>query len=325
MTDGTTGITATQIYALSWQALRAPHDLGDDDLARVTIAHRGHACANPKAHLPRHHTTEEIAASPLIASPYRRLHCSPLSDGAAAVILAAPDALPTARRQRRASWGWGRRPIAPLPSARTPAPSRPRPGRCKRLAGWLMSPPPMWAWPKSMTPMPGPRCRGFRRWAYRTAGAGFADGHFAVDGALPVNLSGGLLGQGAALARPGWRRSRPVPSSSKAAIRARLPPACHALRWPHRTAASAPTRQSLSLCRQRRHETHLTLDYTLARVFSRLTSTGCARAKRGLVAVQRLGRGALPPEPVCPVGRLTRKWSCCQGGFGPLAHVWKRR
>ncbi len=98
MTDGPTGITATQVYALSWQAFAAAHGLGDADLARVTIAHRAHACANPAAHLPRRHTGEEIAASPLIAAPYRRLHCSPLSDGAAALILTAPDALPADRR-----------------------------------------------------------------------------------------------------------------------------------------------------------------------------------------------------------------------------------
>jgi acetyl-CoA C-acetyltransferase len=94
MTDGPTAITATQGYALSWQVFAAGHGLGDADLDRVTIAHRAQACANPAAHLPRHHTATEIAASPMIASPYRRLHCSPLSDGAAALILAAPGAQP---------------------------------------------------------------------------------------------------------------------------------------------------------------------------------------------------------------------------------------
>lgn len=64
MSDGPTGITAAQVYALSWQSFAAAQGLDIHDLARVTIAHHGHACRNPAAHLPRRHTEEEIDASP---------------------------------------------------------------------------------------------------------------------------------------------------------------------------------------------------------------------------------------------------------------------
>lgn len=99
-TDGMTGATATAIYALSWQAFAMSNDAENGDLTSVTKTNRRNAMSNPGAHLPRAHEDSEIEASPLIAAPYRRLHCSPLSDGAAALILAAPEAAPAERRMR---------------------------------------------------------------------------------------------------------------------------------------------------------------------------------------------------------------------------------
>lgn len=96
-TAGMTGVSATALYALSWQALAARLGADAGDLATITIKNRGNARLNPGAHLPREHTAEEIAQSPMIAAPYRRLHCSPLSDGAAALILCAPEHAPASR------------------------------------------------------------------------------------------------------------------------------------------------------------------------------------------------------------------------------------
>jgi acetyl-CoA C-acetyltransferase len=199
MTDGPTGITATQVYALSWQAFAAAHDLGDDDLARVTIAHRANACANPAAHLPRRHTPADIAASPLIASPYRRLHCSPLSDGAAALILAAPDALPHARRTAPRITGIGAatdRPLGarPDPGAFT-AKTRAMQAAC-RMAGITPSDIGL---AEIYDPYAGAALQALH--ALGLSGqpsTDYAAGRFDRDGTLPVNLSGGLLGQGAA-------------------------------------------------------------------------------------------------------------------------------
>ncbi|WP_299859548.1 thiolase family protein [uncultured Roseobacter sp.] len=96
-TDGMTGLTSTALYALSFQAFAAEHGGAEVDLATVTLQNRGNACHNPGAHLPRSDSLQDIADSPAIASPYRRLHCSPLSDGAAAIILSRTDAIPRGR------------------------------------------------------------------------------------------------------------------------------------------------------------------------------------------------------------------------------------
>lgn len=199
LTDGPTGMTATQAYALSWQIFAAAEGLGDDDLARITIAHRLNALANPAAHLPRRHVREEIDASALIASPYRKLHCSPLSDGAAVVILAAADALPASRQSAARIVGMGASTDWRLGVRKDPgrfaAKTRAMQAAC-RMAGI------------------GPGEIGVAEIYDAYAGAAFqalhalglsdrpgADlvlGRFGIDGALPVNLSGGLLGQGAA-------------------------------------------------------------------------------------------------------------------------------
>ena len=96
--DGVTGVSATALYALSYQFFADKHNTNDEHIAAVTIRNRCNAVLNPNAHLGRNHTEEEIQNSPFIASPYRRLHCSPLSDGAAAIILSADNALPDARK-----------------------------------------------------------------------------------------------------------------------------------------------------------------------------------------------------------------------------------
>ena len=91
-TDGLSGVTATALYALAWQAFAASHGATGQDLDAVTTKNRGNAMSNPNAHLPRRHVPEDFSASPIIAAPFCRLHCSPLSDGAAALILSATEA-----------------------------------------------------------------------------------------------------------------------------------------------------------------------------------------------------------------------------------------
>ena len=93
-TDGMTGIDSTSLYALSAQAFMARTGATLDDFAAIAIRNRAHAYANPNAHLPLSLSLEDVAASPVVASPYRRLDCSPLSDGAAAIILGRKHDLP---------------------------------------------------------------------------------------------------------------------------------------------------------------------------------------------------------------------------------------
>jgi len=199
MTDGPTGVTATQLYALSWQCFAAAEGLGADDLAAITIAHRAQACANPGAHLPLRHSQAQIDASPMIAAPYRRLHCSPLSDGAAAVILTDAALLAAGRAGAARIAGMGAATDRPLGSRDDPgrfvAKTRAMQAAC-RMAG---------VQPRDIDlaeiydAYAGAALQGLQALGLSDRpGRDLAKGRFGRDGALPVNLSGGLLGQGAA-------------------------------------------------------------------------------------------------------------------------------
>ena len=202
-TDGMTGLTATALYALSWQMFAAKHGLSDAHLAKVTIQNRANACANPDAHLPRRDTAHDINASPMIASPYGRLYCSPLSDGAAALIISHESA--TTRRGAPRIAGIG----AATDHMHLGARTNPGDFAAKRLAM------------QRACGVAGiiPREIGLAEVYDAYAGAqlqaldalGLSDDlhadlearAFAPGGRCPVNLSGGLMGQGAPVGATG--------------------------------------------------------------------------------------------------------------------------
>ena len=205
-TDGLTGATATALYALSWLAFAAPRKARHSDLDAVAIKNRNNARQNPNAHLPRAHDAAEFEASPMIAAPYRRLHCSPLSDGASALILAAEAAAPAARRAHAPRIkGIGAASDQPALGHR----SDPGVFSAKTLAA------------KRSLDMAGLDIAdiGVAEIYDAYAGAelqsieslGLSDnairdareGQFDADGARPINLSGGLMGQGAPVGATG--------------------------------------------------------------------------------------------------------------------------
>lgn len=199
LAEGLAGLTATEIYALSFRLFAAETGLGAGALADITRDHRARACANPDAHLPRRHTVEEIAAAPIIAAPYRRLHCAPFSDGAAAVILCRRRAAPATRAGAPRVSGIG------AASDRVHLGARARPerfdakgralARATTMAGIT---PGQIGLAEIYDPYAGAALQALDALGLSTDIAGdLAAGAFERDGRLPVNLSGGLLGQGA--------------------------------------------------------------------------------------------------------------------------------
>jgi acetyl-CoA acyltransferase len=57
------------------------------DFARVAVKNRGHASHNPLAHLRRPQTLDEVLQSRVVAPPLTLPMCSPMTDGAAALVL----------------------------------------------------------------------------------------------------------------------------------------------------------------------------------------------------------------------------------------------
>lgn len=85
--DRSAGLTFPGIFGLI--ARRYMHDYGltREQLSLVSAVHHRQARDNPYAQFRQELSPEVISGSPLVADPLRLLDCSPISDGAAAVLL----------------------------------------------------------------------------------------------------------------------------------------------------------------------------------------------------------------------------------------------
>lgn len=85
--DTPAGLTFPSIFALTANAYMHRYGLTRDELSHVSACSHRAAMKNPYAQFRREIPADSISKSPLIADPLRLLDCSPISDGAAAVIL----------------------------------------------------------------------------------------------------------------------------------------------------------------------------------------------------------------------------------------------
>ena len=85
------GATFSGIYALI--ATRHMHDYGTtrEQLAQVAVKNHANGALNPNAQFKRAMKLESILKAPMVAYPLGMLDCSPVSDGAAAIILCAEE------------------------------------------------------------------------------------------------------------------------------------------------------------------------------------------------------------------------------------------
>ncbi len=81
------GVTFPALYAMIARAHMETYGTTVEDLSWVSLKNHKHGAMNPHAQFRREFTLEEIMNSSKVASPLRLLHCSPISDGAAAVLL----------------------------------------------------------------------------------------------------------------------------------------------------------------------------------------------------------------------------------------------
>jgi acetyl-CoA C-acetyltransferase len=90
-TEAYHGITFPGLYAMIARAHMAAHGTTEEDLSWVSVKNHRHGALNPKAQFRGQVTLEEVMRSSMVAEPLRLLHCSPVSDGAAAVLLCPLD------------------------------------------------------------------------------------------------------------------------------------------------------------------------------------------------------------------------------------------
>ncbi len=85
------GVTFPGLYAMMARVYMDRYGLTREELARIPVKAHRHAINNPNAQYPHPMTIETVLKSSMVADPLRLMDCSPITDGAACVILCPLD------------------------------------------------------------------------------------------------------------------------------------------------------------------------------------------------------------------------------------------
>ena len=96
------GIDAISAAALQANVYLHRYGISEEDVAQVAVKNHGNAKNNPFAQLPLDITVADVMRSKKIAEPLKLLDCCPISDGAAAIIIANEEL--TARCKTKPVW-----------------------------------------------------------------------------------------------------------------------------------------------------------------------------------------------------------------------------
>lgn len=80
-------MTFPSLYGMMQRAYMERYRVSEEIMASIPVKNHHHGSLNHLAHFQNSITTETVLASGMVAEPIRLLHCSPISDGAAAVVL----------------------------------------------------------------------------------------------------------------------------------------------------------------------------------------------------------------------------------------------
>ncbi|MFA6526938.1 MAG: thiolase domain-containing protein [Candidatus Babeliales bacterium] len=85
------GATFPALFAMVTRAYMHHHGTTRQDLAHVSIKNHFHASMNSLAHFRKKISLADVINAPMVADPLSILDCSPVSDGAASLIIATPE------------------------------------------------------------------------------------------------------------------------------------------------------------------------------------------------------------------------------------------
>jgi acetyl-CoA C-acetyltransferase len=89
--EGGNGASFPGLFAAIARLYMAKYKASEEDLARVAVKNHENGILNPKAHVRKKITIDDVLKSPVVASPLKLYDCCPFSDGASAVILCNED------------------------------------------------------------------------------------------------------------------------------------------------------------------------------------------------------------------------------------------
>jgi len=83
------GATMPALAGMVTRVLIAERGIGLKEISQVSVKNHAHGALNPLAHFQTRVSLDEVMSSRMVADPLRLLHCCPISDGAAALLLTA--------------------------------------------------------------------------------------------------------------------------------------------------------------------------------------------------------------------------------------------
>ena len=98
--EGFHGVTFPGLYAMMAVAHMHRYGTTREQLAVVAVKNHANGSMNPLAQFPFKVTVEQVLDSVLVADPLHILDCSPITDGAAAVVLGPVEMARSSRRSR---------------------------------------------------------------------------------------------------------------------------------------------------------------------------------------------------------------------------------
>ncbi len=85
--EGQAGVSFPGLFASMARAYLNEFNATEEDFAKVAVKNHDNGLLNPKAHLRKKITVDDVMNSDVVASPLKLYDCCPFSDGASAVIL----------------------------------------------------------------------------------------------------------------------------------------------------------------------------------------------------------------------------------------------
>jgi acetyl-CoA C-acetyltransferase len=193
------GATMPALAGLIARALAA-QGLGSREFAQVSVKNHANASKNPYAHYPKPVTFQEVQESRMVADPLRLLHCCPISDGAAAVVLSAT---PTSVRVAGVGQGTDTLAVRHRTSLTAFRATQEAARAAFAMAGFGPERVDFAELHDAFSPFELIALEDTGLVPSGKAGRATLDGDTALDGRLPINPSGGLKARGHPLAATG--------------------------------------------------------------------------------------------------------------------------
>jgi acetyl-CoA C-acetyltransferase len=198
--ERTYGATMPALAGLVSRALMSRHGAGTREIAQVAVKNHANGARNPLAHFQQAITFEQVLESRMVADPLRLLHCCPISDGAAAVVLGAA---PTPVRVAGIGHGADTLAVRHRRELTSFAATRAAAREAYAMAGFGPERIDLAEVHDAFAPFELISLEDLGLVPPGKAGRATLDGDTALEGRLPVNPSGGLKARGHPLAATG--------------------------------------------------------------------------------------------------------------------------